>query len=149
MTIEKVRSPPRSAARGDYQSRSEARTGLRTLPMPPARANTARQPGFVATRASIPTWPRRTRWIATDDLPVAKDPHRSLRSVLSGGLLERLLGFLYVVQGQVAGFHKVRHHQFGPAAEYGQQLVNEAALRILTRNNGLENISVADTLDTA
>src|SRR5439155_5986727 len=78
---------------------------------------------------------------------MATDPHTSLRFVLSGRLLQSLLGFLDVLQGEFPGLHEVRHHQLGASAEYSQQFVNEAALRILARNDGLEDIGVADSLD--
>src|ERR1035437_2878472 len=115
--------------------------------MPPTRSSTELPRGSSSVRASAATPRRRKESIARDGWPKATDRWGSLRFVLFQGVPERLLSLLYVFQGQSAGFHEVRHHQLGSAAEYRQQLVDEAALCVITRDHGLENIRVADALD--
>ncbi len=69
-------------------------------------------------------------------------------SLLSRILPESLLGLLHVLEGEAARFDKVSHHQIGAAAEECQQLVDQAALGIFAGDGGLENVGVADSLDT-
>src|SRR5215472_3610505 len=105
--------------------------------------------GSSAMQASAATPRRRRRWIARDDSTTVKDRLGSLRLVLSGKFLKRLFGFLHVVKREFSRFHQVRHHQPGAAAEYCQQLINQTALRILTGDDCLEDVCIADALGKA
>src|SRR5581483_2009274 len=64
-------------------------------------------------------------------------------------LLDGLLQFADILDGQLPVLGKLRHHRLGAAAKETQDLVEQAVPRHVPRDNRLENIRVTDLADTA
>src|SRR5688572_26470172 len=61
-------------------------------------------------------------------------------------LEQQLLRLFDVVERQIAGLDQMRHDRLAAAAEEGEELVDEAALRGGARDGRLEDVRVADLL---
>jgi hypothetical protein len=84
---------------------------------PQAKVRTEPWPvAFETPGSEVPKRPQK-EWIAKDDWLGELHSLGSFRFVLSRQLSQSLLGFLYVIHGQFAGFNQMRHHRLGPAAK--------------------------------
>jgi len=68
---------------------------------------------------------------------------RSWLLVLSVELFEFALGLLEVFDFELAGFDEVHNYELGASAEHGEELVDEAKLRGVAGDEGLEEVEVA------
>src|SRR5208283_731919 len=71
----------------------------------------------------------------------------SLRFVLSLKLSQNLLGFLYVVECELAGFDQMRHDRLSASPEQRQQVIDQFSLGGVAGERGLEDVKVTDLLD--
>src|SRR5687767_3588415 len=109
--------------------------------------------GASAKAPRLPLQPR-TAWTARDGRrPGQGTPGsrtgRSSRLLLLRQLANELLGLLHIVERELAGFHEVGDHWLWPAAEKGEEVVDEAALGGVPGDGSLEDVRVADFLETA
>src|SRR5690349_24948098 len=93
---------------------------------------------------------QRRQWIARDDFPAQARcaGKRSAFCLLFGELAEGLFGFFDVIERQLARLHKVSHDGLGASAEKREEIVDEAALRVVARNSGLEDVKITNLAHT-
>lgn len=60
---------------------------------------------------------------------------------------QSLFGLFDVLYGEFSRLNQMRHYQFCSATEQRQQLVNQSTLRVVSRDDRLKDICVADALD--
>src|ERR1700681_4696313 len=115
----------------------------------PSIANTAGARRCGAARASPTTRRRRTTSIATGDRRVPPEAKTSSPPAFLRRLSEGVLRLSDVVEGELAGFHEARHDGLRAAIEEREQIIHECRVRLVPRNDGLEDVGVADPLDAA
>src|SRR4029077_7087477 len=114
---------------------------------PTATPPAARRAG--AARASPATRRRGATSIATSDPRVPPEAKTSSPPAFLRHLPEGVLRLSDVVEGELAGFHEARHDGLGAAVEEREQIIYECRVRLVPRNDGLEDVGVADPLDAA
>src|SRR5437588_1427225 len=126
-----------------------------------ATGNSAFVRGFFSAGKLTTKPSRQILWIATSDWLTARripPPMRtksqpsqegSCRFILSCESAQGLLRFSYFFQRQLSGFHQVRHDRLRTPPEQVQQVINQPTVRRLAREDGFEDVRVADFLDSA
>src|SRR4029077_18344362 len=125
------------------------KTARGTSPTRPSTASTADARRCAVAPASPAIRTPRTTSIATSDPRVPPEAKTSSPFAFLRHLLEGVLRLSDVIEGELAGFHEARHDGFGAAVEEREQIIYECRVRLVPRNDGLEDVGVADPLDAA
>src|SRR5262249_13393556 len=67
---------------------------------------------------------------------------------LAGELLQRVFGFVHILQRESTGFDQMGHEWLHPRAEQTEQLIDKPSLRGPTGDRRLEHVGIADLLCT-
>ena len=124
------RPPLKLFADAHQRGQQHEKLDRRRRPQPAAHARSVSRNASVAIQTAITKSVDCQRWFMTS----AARPTHSSRAAVLQALLQRLFGFLDVVERQPAGVDEPRHHRLRPPAKEAEQLIDERRVCLVSRN---------------